>query len=99
MTRMTLIVLGLLLASWTPYIIATALPNVNPFVEPEQYIIYRYFDGVGTICASLYSFLNIFVYAGTHKDYKNAFSTMLGLGAKRDTEGSSTSRETKEDVV
>lgn len=77
-TKMSMALLGLMLLTWSPYAITNMfIPPVDYRVHPDNFRILSMSSTLSIAFTSLYSFLNIILYAWNHRDYRTVFKQMF----------------------
>ena len=72
-TLMMLVVVGLFLLLWLPYIVCTIIK----FVSPEEIYLIAYLGGIGVLLGNLNSSVNFLVYAAFNKKLRYAYKLLL----------------------
>lgn len=77
-TKMSMALLGLMLLTWSPYTISNMLlSKVDYRTHPEEFRNVTIMTRISLLLISLYSLMNIILYAWNQADYKNAFRKLL----------------------
>ncbi|ELU13977.1 hypothetical protein CAPTEDRAFT_199130 [Capitella teleta] len=77
-TKMSMLLLGLLLITWTPFAITNILiPFPDSVLERDKFRHQKMASSSSVLLVSAYSFINIIVYTYNHKDFRTVIAAKM----------------------